>query len=114
MFAESSEEIEGSCCGASDAEAVSLGLRMLAGVVGNLKLLKLAGNRIGEAGVVSLAEGLRVNSSLQVLDLQSNEVGGAGAIALGEMLKVNSSLQTLLLVSVLICFDLLLTCLCCE
>ena len=43
-----------------------------------------------------------------------NEVGGAGALALGEMLKVNSSLQTLLLVSVLICFDLLLTCLCCE
>ena len=45
---------------------------------------------------------------------QTNEVGGAGALALGEMLKVNSSLQTLLLVSVLICFDLLLTCLCCE
>ena len=44
----------------------------------------------------------------------TNGVGGAGALALGEMLKVNSSLQTLLLVSVLICFDLLLTCLCCE
>ena len=98
MFAESSEEIEGSCCGASDAEAVSLGLKMMAGVVGNLKRLKLAsvcgfdalvfffqlgcgwgwltcglqaGNRIGEAGVLSLAEGLRVNSSLQMLDLVS-------------------------------------------
>ncbi len=49
------------------------------------------------------------------LGLQNvNEVGAAGALALGEMLKVNSSLQTLLLVSVLIYFDLLLTCLCCE
>jgi hypothetical protein len=101
-----------------------------------------AGNRLSEAGVLSVAEGLRVNSSLQMLDLVSalmllclvmrwsvlfeevcgvtlglqnvNEVGAAGALALGEMLKVNSSLQTLLLVSVSIYFDLLLTCLCCE
>jgi hypothetical protein len=42
------------------------------------------------------------------------KLGGAGALALGEMLKVNRNLQTMLLVSVLICFDLLLTCVCCE
>ena len=49
------------------------------------------------------------------LVLQQNiKLGAAGALALGEMLKVNSSLQTLVLVSVLIYFDLFLTCLCCE
>ena len=42
----------------------------------------LAGNRIGEAGGLSLAVGLRVNSKLQMLDFQkqANEVGGAGAL----------------------------------
>jgi hypothetical protein len=101
-----------------------------------------AGDRLSEAGVLSVAEGLRVNSSLQKLDivsalmllclvmrwsvlleevcgmtlgLQKNiKLGAAGASALGEMLKVNSSLQTLLLVSVLIYVDLLLACLCCA
>ncbi len=101
------------------------------------------GDHIGDAGILSLAEGLSVNRSLQKLDLvsalmllclvicdgvfclrrfcgvtlglQKNiKLGAAGALALGEMLKVNSSLQTLLLVSVLSYFDLFLTCLCCE
>jgi hypothetical protein len=41
VFAEYSEEIDASCCGASDAEVVALGLKIMAGVVANLKLLKL-------------------------------------------------------------------------
>ena len=41
MFAESSEEIEGSCCGASDVQVVALGHKIMAGVVANLKMLKL-------------------------------------------------------------------------
>ncbi len=41
MFAVYSEEIDARNCGASDAEVVTLGLKIMAGDVANLKLLKL-------------------------------------------------------------------------
>ncbi len=41
VFAEYSEEIDACNCGASDADVVALGLKIMAGVVANLKVLKL-------------------------------------------------------------------------
>ncbi len=41
VFAEYSEEIDASNCGASDVQVVALGLKIMAGVVANLKMLKL-------------------------------------------------------------------------
>ena len=51
--------------------------------LGNLRVLRLAGNRVGGHGAAVLA-GCAGLARLQVLDLASNRLGDAGAWALAE------------------------------
>ena len=51
----------------------------------------LAGNRLTSAGVVSLASGLRQNSTLTTLSLSRNHVADEGAIALARAIECSPS-----------------------
>lgn len=72
---------------------------MLQDIIAGLKAntiteLRLAGKKLGDAGVVAIANALKTNTSLKiVLDLSDNDIGDEGAEALAEMLKVNSTLE---------------------
>ena len=57
--------------------------------------LHLDHSGIGDQGITGLAEALKVNFTLTVLHLDDNDIGDRGAIALAEALKVNSTLTEL-------------------
>ena len=77
----------------SDPAAQALG-RMLAANKA-LRLLRLGGNHIKDAG--ALAHWLPANTTLQLLDLESNDVADDGARALAAAVCRNRSLEALLL-----------------
>jgi len=55
----------------------------------------LKNNNIGDSGVSSLSEALKVNSTLIQLFLRRNNISDIGVSSLSEALKVNSSLTSL-------------------
>ena len=57
--------------------------------------LHLCDNGIGDQGVTALAEALKVNSTLTELHLHHNNIGDQGATGLADALKVNSTLTVL-------------------
>lgn len=59
----------------------------------HLTWLELSGNKIGDAGAISLSNALRANSHLQHLNLAANNVKDQGANALSNALRVNTSLH---------------------
>lgn len=64
-----------------------------------LQTLALAGNQIGDAGLVALCEPLSSLATLTLskLDLSSNRVGDVGAAALSRVLEVLGCLESLYL-----------------
>ena len=63
-----------------------------------LKRLEVAGNRIGNAGIKSVASFLRSkNCQLSHLDVSDSEIGASGATALAESLVFQTTIETLLL-----------------
>ena len=53
--------------------------------------LSLWNNNIGDAGAVSLAEAMKINTTMTQLHLRSDNIGVAGAASLAEAVK--STLQ---------------------
>eukprot|EP00049_Salpingoeca_infusionum_P008060 m.130509 g.130509 ORF g.130509 m.130509 type:complete len:236 (-) comp13900_c0_seq12:657-1364(-) len=60
-----------------------------------LKTLDLARNSIQDAGVIPVAQALRVNTCLEELDLEDNSIGKGGAQHLAEMLLMNKAIRRL-------------------
>ena len=61
----------------------------------SLTTLSLAGNSIGDEGVVALADGMKSNASLRALSVSCCDFSDDGAIALASLLEHGSHLQTL-------------------
>jgi hypothetical protein len=57
--------------------------------------LRMAGNRLGGTGTLSLCRGLKANSRVHTLDLSRNHVDVTGAVACAKLLKLNATLHTL-------------------
>lgn len=64
-------------------------------VPSSLVRLHLKVNKLGDAGVASIARALRVNRSLLVLDVGANHLTDHGARVLSEMLRYNKALTRL-------------------
>ena len=60
-----------------------------------LTSLRLGDNRIGNAGAMQIAKGLRGNTILKVLDLAGNGIHDRGAMALADGLARNTTLEVL-------------------
>merc|ERR1712176_999948 len=50
---------------------------------------------VGDAGIVAIAEALKLNQKIRQMDINENGFGDEGAAAIAEMLEFNSSLRTL-------------------
>ena len=59
----------------------------------NLETLNLDSNRLGDAGAVSIARGLKHNTGLRRLVLNGNDIANEGAAALADALTHNTALQ---------------------
>jgi len=89
-------------CQLADNQIDHIGTRVIADVLLSeqsvLKTLVLDSNNLGDAGAISIAEGLKRNKSVTKLDLRHNRIGRMGMLALLEALKNdNKTLQHLLL-----------------
>lgn len=76
-------------CGITNKGAVMIGRCLGSAKRTNMKLitLNLSNNKIGDQGLIEIAQGLRMNRTLLSLSLASNEVGDKGAIKLSEVLS---------------------------
>lgn len=76
-------------CGINDKGAIMLGRCLGSMKRSNTKLLtlNLSNNKIGNAGLEEIAQGLRMNRTLLSLALASNEIGDKGALKLAEVLS---------------------------
>lgn len=76
-------------CGITNKGAIMIG-RCLGGAKRtNVKLLtlNLSNNKIGDEGLIEIAQGLRMNRTLLSISLASNVIGDKGAVKLGEVLS---------------------------
>ncbi len=64
-------------------------------VSAQLKTLHLSSNQIGDAGAVTLADGVRARRTLTTLHLIDNQIGDAGAVAIADSVRANNTFTTL-------------------
>ncbi|KAL4221340.1 Leucine-rich repeat-containing protein 71 [Mactra antiquata] len=76
-------------CGITNKGAIMIGRCLASSKRTNVKLisLNLSNNKIGDEGMLEIAQGLRMNRTLLSMSLASNQIGDKGAIKLGEVLS---------------------------
>jgi Ran GTPase-activating protein (RanGAP) involved in mRNA processing and transport len=61
----------------------------------SLLYLFLYGNAFGPAGAVAIGDALRLNRMIRLVDISQNYIGAAGGASLGEALRVNRAIVEL-------------------
>ena len=63
----------------------------------DIRTMFVPDGKIGDAGAIALAEGLKHNTTVRLIDLSHNKIGEVGIVALVESIKQNATIELVIL-----------------